>query len=71
MKNKEKIVNMLTYIFAIVMMMLSFMFISFDSYNWIAFYITKVIGVIMFILSLLLLSIEYKEETKWFCVRML
>lgn len=64
MKNKEKIVNMLTYIFAIVMMMLSFMFISFDSYNWIAFYITKVIGVIMFILSLLLLSIEYKEETK-------
>lgn len=64
MKNKEKIINMLTYVFAIVMMMLSFMFISFDSYNLIAFYITKVIGVIMFILSLLLLSIEYKEETK-------
>lgn len=71
MKNKEKIVNMLTYVFAIVMMVLSFMLISFDSYNLIAFYITKVIGVIMFILSLLLLSIEYKEETKWFCVRML
>lgn len=64
MKNKEKIINMLTYVFAIVMMMLSFMFISFDSYNLIAFYITKVIGVIMFTLSLLLLSIEYKEETK-------
>lgn len=64
MKNKEKIINALTYVFAIVMMMLSFMFISFDSYNLIAFYITKVIGVIMFILSLLLLSIEYKEETK-------
>lgn len=64
MKNKEKIINMLTYVFAIVMMILSFMFISFDSYNWIAFYTTKVIGVIMFILSLLLLSIEYKEETK-------
>lgn len=70
MKNKEKIINMLTYVFAIVMMMLSFMFISFDSYNLIAFYITKVIGVIMFILSLLLLSIEYKEETKWFYVKM-
>lgn len=64
MKNKEKIINMLTYVFAIVMMILSFMFISFDSYNWIAFYTTKVIGVIMFILSLLLLSIEYKEGTK-------
>lgn len=64
MKNKEKIINMLTYVFAIVMIMLSFMFISFDSYNLIAFYITKVIGVIMFTLSLLLLSIEYKEETK-------
>lgn len=64
MKNKEKIINMLTYVFAIVMMMLSFMFTSFDSYNLIAFYITKVIGVIMFTLSLLLLSIEYKEETK-------
>lgn len=64
MKNKEKIINMLTYVFAIVMMMLSFMFISFDSYNLIAFYVTKVIGVIMFTLSLLLLSIEYKEETK-------
>lgn len=70
MKNKEKIINMLTYVFAIVMMMLSFMFISFDSYNLIAFYITKVIGVIMFTLSLLLLSIEYKEETKWFYVKM-
>lgn len=64
MKNKEKIINMLTYVFAIVMMILSFMFISFDSYNWIAFYTTKVIGVIIFILSLLLLSIEYKEGTK-------
>lgn len=70
MKNKEKIINMLTYVFAIVMIMLSFMFISFDSYNLIAFYITKVIGVIMFTLSLLLLSIEYKEETKWFYVKM-
>lgn len=70
MKNKEKIINMLTYVFAIVMMILSFMFISFDSYNWIAFYTTKVIGVIIFILSLLLLSIEYKEGTKWFCVKM-
>lgn len=70
MKNKEKIINMLTYVFAIVMMILSFMFISFDSYNWIAFYTTKVIGVIMFILSLLLLSIEYKEGTKWFYVKM-
>lgn len=64
MKNKEKIINMLIYVFATIMLVLSFMFMSFDSYNWIAFYITKVIGVIMFILSLLLLSIEYKEETK-------
>lgn len=64
MKNKEKIINTLTYVFVTIMMVLSFMFISFDSYNWIAFYTTKVIGVIMFILSLLLLSIEYKEETK-------
>lgn len=70
MKNKEKIINMLTYVFAIVMMILSFMFISFDSYNLIAFYITKVIGVIMFTLSLLLLSIEYKEGTKWFYMKM-
>lgn len=64
MKNKEKIINTLTYVFVTIMMVLSFMFMSFDSYNMIAFYITKVIGVIMFILSLLLLSIEYKEETK-------
>lgn len=64
MKNKEKIINMLTYVFAIVMMILSFMFISFDSYNMIAFYVTKVVGVLMFILSLLLLSIEYKESVK-------
>lgn len=71
MKNKEKIINMLTYVFATIMLVLSFMFMSFDSYNMIAFYVTKVVGVLMFILSLLLLSIEYKEETKWFCVRML
>ena len=70
MKNKEKIINMLTYVFATIMLVLSFMFMSFDSYNMIAFYVTKVIGVIMFILSLLLLSIEYKEETKWFYVKM-
>lgn len=70
MKNKEKIINTLTYVFVTIMMVLSFMFMSFDSYNMIAFYITKVIGVIMFILSLLLLSIEYKEETKWFYVKM-
>ena len=70
MKNKEKIINVLTYVFATIMLVLSFMFMSFDSYNWIAFYTTKVIGVIMFILSLLLLSIEYKEETKWFYVKM-
>ena len=64
MKNKEKIINTLTYVFVTIMMVTSFMLMEFDSYNWIAFYITKVIGVIMFILSLLLLSIEYKEETK-------
>lgn len=70
MKNKEKIINTLTYVFVTIMMVTSFMLMEFDSYNWIAFYITKVIGVIMFILSLLLLSIEYKEETKWFYVKM-
>lgn len=70
MKNKEKIINMLTYVFATIMLVLSFMFMSFDSYNMIAFYVTKVVGVLMFILSLLLLSIEYKEGTKWFYVKM-
>ena len=70
MKNKEKIINVLTYVFAIIMLVLSFMFMSFDSYNMIAFYITKVVGVLMFILSLLLLSIEYKESVKWFYVKM-
>ena len=64
MKNKEKIINTLTYVFATIMMVLSFMFMSFDSYNMIAFYITKLIGIIMFILSFLLLSIEYKDSKK-------
>ena len=64
MKNKEKIINMLTYVFATIMLVLSFMFMSFGSYNMIAFYVTKVVGVLMFILSLLLLSIEYKESVK-------
>lgn len=64
MKNKEKIINMLTYVFATIMLVLSFMFMSFDSYNMIAFYTTKVIGVIMFILSFLLLSIEHKDSKK-------
>lgn len=64
MKNKEKIINALTYVFATIMLVLSFMFMSFDSYNLIAFYVTKVVSVLMFILSLLLLSIEYKESVK-------
>ena len=58
MKNKEKIINTLTYVFVTIMMVLSFMFMSFDSYNMIAFYVTKAVGILMFILSLLLLSIE-------------
>ena len=64
MKNKEKIINMLTYVFATIMLVLSFMLMGFDSYNQIAFYITKLIGVIMFVLSFLLLSIEYKDSKK-------
>lgn len=64
MKNKEKIINMLTYVFATIMLVLSFMLMSFDSYNWIAFYTIKLIGIIMFILSFLLLSIEYKDGKK-------
>lgn len=64
MKNKEKIINTLTYVFVTIMMVLSFMLMGFDSYNWIAFYITKLIGIIMFILSFLLLSIEYKDSKK-------
>ena len=55
MKNKEKIINTLTYVFVTIMMVTSFMLMGFDSYNWIAFYITKLIGIIMFILSFLLL----------------
>ena len=64
MKNKEKIINYLVYSFAIIMMVASFMLMGFDSYNQIAFYITKLIGIIMFILSFLLLSIEYKDGKK-------
>lgn len=64
MKNKEKIINTLTYVFVTIMMVTSFMLMGFDSYNWIAFYITKLIGIIMFILSFLLLSIEYKDSKK-------
>lgn len=64
MKNKEKIINTLTYVFVTIMMVLSFMFMSFDSYNMIAFYVTKVVGILMFILSFLLLSIEYKDSKK-------
>lgn len=64
MKNKEKIINTLTYVFVTIMMVTSFMLMGFDSYNWIAFYITKLIGIVMFILSFLLLSIEYKDSKK-------
>lgn len=64
MKNKEKIINYSVYSFAIIMMVTSFMLMEFDSYNQIAFYITKLIGIIMFILSFLLLSIEYKDSKK-------
>lgn len=64
MKNKEKIINYSVYSFAIIMMVASFMLMEFDSYNQIAFYITKLIGIIMFILSFLLLSIEYKDGKK-------
>ena len=64
MKNKEKIINTLTYVFVTIMMVTSFMLMGFDSYNWIAFYITKLIVIIMFILSFLLLSIEYKDSKK-------
>ena len=64
MKNKEKIINTLTYVSVTIMMVTSFMLMGFDSYNWIAFYITKLIGIIMFILSFLLLSIEYKDSKK-------
>ena len=64
MKNKEKIINYLVYSFAIIMMVASFMLMGFDSYNQIAFYITKLIGIITFILSFLLLSIEYKDGKK-------
>ena len=64
MKNKEKIINYSVYLFAIIMMVASFMLMGFDSYNQIAFYITKLIGIIMFILSFLLLSIEYKDGKK-------
>ena len=62
MKNKEKIINYLVYTFATIMMVISFVLVGFDSYNQIAFYITKLIGIIMFILSFLLLSIEYKDS---------
>lgn len=64
MKNKEKIINYSVYSFAIIMMVTSFMLMGFDSYNQIAFYITKLIGIIMFILSFLLLSIEYEDSKK-------
>lgn len=64
MKNKDKIINYLVYTFATIMMVISFMLMEFDSYNQIAFYITKLIGIIMFILSFLLLSIEYKDSKK-------
>ena len=62
MKNKYKIINYLVYTFATIMMVISFVLVGFDSYNQIAFYITKLIGIIMFILSFLLLSIEYKDS---------
>lgn len=64
MKNKEKIINYSVYSFAIIMMVTSFMLMGFDSYNQIAFYITKLIGIIMFILSFLLLSIKYEDSKK-------